>query len=695
VKNRVRMFLLLALAVALCAPFRADAAEPATPPATPPAAAPLMPPVTPPATRKPAPRAPAAPRSDQNAPAAVTTDAAAPAQGTVRITLAAVPLSAVVLYISEYAGKPVLLPDRFAGDRTVDVISSGGADVPQAKAIEILAAALRNAGYSMIEHPDYIQIVTEGQTGAPVRDSYPETGLTAQTLLTMVVDIKNADANNLQPILDGLKSKSGSVRVYKDFNKLIITEQGAQLRGMLDLIARLDTKWADNVTEQVKLEQTSVEALSGVVGNYIHNLAAGADPLVKQRLANFSSFAHSPTNSFVLFGNPQDILRVKQFIRSLDVSADAANRSYHTYFVLNRDAADLVSVLNGIFSAVNARAAKDAPSAPVPSVIPDPVNGAIIVICAPDKYKEILPLLKELDKAKAQVLIESALVEMSMDRLMDLGVELASLDRPGENARGFGTTTFGMSTVTAAGRVPVLPAEGGLTAGIFKDNALNIAALLRLSQSDGNISFIAAPRLMASDNKPATVKISELREYQKSIISPEGTTSEVTGGNFNEASITLDIIPHINEEGTVRLEIAQTTEQFLPSTEGSNGQELVNKTSRFAKTEVLVPEGTTVVIAGLTRTVESKRVAKVPLLGSLPGLGFLFRRTTTTNEQRNLCIFITPTILRGRAALAAQAEMRKDEMVKSAAAGGIPMSASKVEVIIPSGGVKGAGANGN
>jgi len=691
------MLLILGLAVALCAPLGAAPAAlepaPATP-ATPPAATPA----TPPAAVKPPARTVPAPKSDLRMPAAAAPasagEARAPMQGTVRITLAAVPLSAVVLYISEFTGKPVLLPERFPGDRTVDVISRGGVDVPQAKAIEILAAALRNVGYSMIEHPDYIQIVSEGQTGAPVRDSYPESGFTAETLLTIVVDVKNADANNLVPLLDGLKSKSGSVKVYKDSNKLIITEQGAQLRGMLDLVARLDTKWADNVTEQVKLQKTSVEALSGVVANYIRNLAAGADPLVKQRLTSFSSYAHTPTNSFVLFGNPQDILRVKQFILTLDVSADASSRSYHTYFVLNRDAADLVSVLNGVFTAVKARAAKDAPSEPVPAVIPDPVNGAIILICAQDKYNEILPLLQELDKAKAQVLIESALVEMSMDRLMDLGVELASLDPPGSDMRGFGATTFGLSTVTAAGRLPIVPPEGGLTAGLFKDRALNIAALVRLSQSDDNISFIAAPRLMASDNKAAEVKISEMREYQKSIISPEGTTSEVTGGNFNEATITLDIIPHINDEGTVRLEISQTTEQFLPSTEGSNGQPLVNKTSRFAKTEVLVPEGTTVVIAGLTRTVESKRVAKVPLLGDLPLLGVFFRRTTTTNEQRNLCIFITPTILRGRAALEAQAEIRKDEMVKSAAAGGIPLSSAKVDILLPNVGAKGAAANG-
>lgn len=712
-RNLFRAFIALALATALCAPARADdqpakADSPAAAPAKqlprraplpkpPTGAAPAASPDqsspnrsepadgsathTPGAGRGSAPLPPG-PQSGQrpagarqSAPAAGNPDGVrSTVESTSHITLAAVPLSAAVLYISEYTGKPVLLPDRFPGDRTVDVISSGQADVPQARAIEILATALRSVGYSMIEHASYIQIVAEGATGTTITDT-PAEGFTAETLLTMVVDVKNADAKNLAPILSGLKSRAGSVAAYQDSNKLIITEQGAQLRGMLDLISKLDVKWADNVTEQLKLQNTSVEALNGVLGSYIKNLAAGADPLVKQRLSTFSVYPHAPTNSFVLFGNAQDIARVKQFIQSLDVAADPASRSYHTYYVLNRDTTDMVNVLKGVFAAVKARSGKESVGEPIPDVIPDPVNGAIILVCGPDKYKEILPLIQDLDKAKAQVQIESALVEMSMDRLLDLGVELASLDPPGSNARGFGGTTFGMSTVTAAGRTPILPTEGGLTAGIFKDKALNIAALLRLSQSDENVSFLAAPRLMATDNKAAMVKISEMREYERSVISPEGTTSAVTGGSFNEASITLEIIPHINDQGTVRLEIKQTTEQFLPSTESSTGSTLTNKTSRMAQTEVLVPEGTTAVIAGLTRTVQSKRVAKVPVLGDIPLLGFLFRRTTVTNEQRNLCVFITPTILRGAEALAAQAEVRRQEIAQTAAKAGLPSPA--------------------
>lgn len=683
---------MIALAVALCAPLGAQ--QTGTVPTAPGKMSPKRI-TTPPAGARPgtAPKTgPDAASPERTAPAAIPPADAAkndlapsrlpdgqgdgirpPAGGNVRIALASVPLSAVVLYISEFSGKPVLLPDRFPGDRTVDVVSKGGAYVPQAKAIEIMAAALRSAGYAMVEHADFIQIISEGAPAALVTDTFPASGIAAETLLTMVVEVKNADAKNVAQVLSGLRSRTGSVTAYSDSNKLIITEQGAPLRAMLELLKKLDVKWADNVTEQLKLANTSVDALTGVVANYVRNLTAGADPLVKQRLSTFSVYPYAPTNSFLLFGNTEDIRRVREFIQSLDVVADPSSRAYHTYFVLNRDVADMVSVLKNVFGAVKARAGKDVAGEPIPEVIPDPTNGSIILICGKDKYEEVLPLIRELDSARAQVQIEAALVEMSTERLMDLGMELASLDPPGSNARGFGGTTFGMSTLSTAGRTPIVPPDGGLTAGIFKDGALNIAALLRLSQSDSSVSFIAVPLITASDNKPAIVKTSELREYQKAIISPEGTTSEVTGGNFNEASITLEITPHINQEGTVRLEISQTTEQFLPSTESASGTELTNKTSRMAKTEVLVPEGRTIVIAGLTRTVQSKSVSKVPLLGDIPLLGFFFKRTTTTNEQRNLCVFITPTILRGADAIAAQADARRRAIEQASCDAAVPL----------------------
>ncbi len=585
-----------------------------------------------------------------------------PEGGRVYINLSGVTLESVVQYISDFTGKHVLLPDPFIGDKPVDIVSSPRAGVPRDAQMEIFATALRAAGYTMLEQEHYIQIVPEGRVDSvPLRESLPEVGPVPGGLVMSVVDVKNADVTRLLPLLQNLKSRVGKVVSYADANKLVITEYDSNFQAMLSLVRNLDKEWAGSVVEHYKLQNTSAEGLQGVVTSYVNNLASGATPVVKKRLDAFSVYAHRPTNSLLLFGHPEDITKVKQLIGTLDVRPAETARSFHMYMVLNRDASELVTVLDGVLAAAAKARGKAAAAEPPVSVRADQTNNAIIVIATPDKYAQLLPLIQQLDRPKAQVLIECALVEMSTDRLLDLGVELATLDKPGDRPRGFAGTAFGVSAFTEDGRVPILPAVGGLIAGVFKDGVFNIAALIRLAEKDDEVSFIAAPMLMASDGTDAVVDIGERREFLKSIVSPEGRTSEVTSGGFHEAKIELKITPYINEEGTIRLKIEQRTEQFLPSTETAAGV-LTNITTRYAKTEVNVPDGRTVVIAGLTGTTQVTRESKVPVLGHIPVLGFFFRRKEVINQQRNLCVFITPRIMSSDAALAAETQRRKDEL---------------------------------
>jgi len=595
------------------------------------------------------------------------------------ISLSGVNLHAVVLYISEFTGKPVLLPDPFPGEKPVDIVSSSRAGVPAAQAMSILASALKSAGFAMLETESHIQVVPESQPGGvPIRQQPVGEGLAAETLMAAVIEVKNVEATRLVPVLDALKSRAGSVQAYGDANKLVIREYGPNLRAMQTLIQNLDTKWGGGVVEVCKLQNTSVESILSLVRSYVQNLTQAADPVAKKRLQGFSVYPHVPANSFLLFGHTEDIAKVRELIQSLDVKATPASRTFHSYAVLNRSATELVGILNGILAAARARGGAEAE--PQPAVIADETNSAVIVVATPEKYAELLPLLKDLDRPKAQVLIEAALAELSMDKLLDLGVELATLDRPGENIRGFGGTTMGMSTLTEAGRVPAEPPHGGLTVGLFKNRVFDIAALVRLSAKTEEVQLIAAPRIMASDNRKATVEIAEEREFLKSVVTPEGRTSEVTSGGFHKAGITLEITPHVNEAGTIRLEIMTQTDEFLPGT-ASQGVTLTNRNSRKARTEVTIPRGCTVVIAGLTRTAKVKTVRKVPLLGDIPLLGFFFRRTETSDQQRNLCIFITPRVLDTEESLAMETQSRRNELKQGFGAPSAGPSAAALEKV--------------
>ena len=573
------------------------------------------------------------------------------------ITLSGVTLDSVVQFISRIKGKPVLLPDRFPGDAPVDIVSAPTATIAPEKIMSILSVILRGAGYVIEETDDYIRIVLEKDARAvPVHEG----GEVADDgLLIITMDVMNAAASDLAPILERLSSTAGSLTADKKLNKLIIKDYGANRRAILALLEILDQPEITSIERTYGLEHTSADSIVRLVKAIVTNLKQSAGPVGKKRLDTFSVEVYRPTNSLILWGHPVDVERVVGYIRKFDVKPDKAARTFHIYPVRNRDVTELKKLLDDLLKAAgDEKTGGPSMEGPRPTIFADETNSELTIMTSQYRYDEIRPWLEALDKEKAQVLIEAAYVEVSTEKLRDIGVELASADAPGENARAFWASSFGLSSVTADGRVPVLPPSGGLTIGAFRESAFNIPFLLRLSERYDDVQYVAMPSITTIDNKEATVTLSERREYETSVISAEGATREVSRGSFNEAKIELKITPHV-KEGVVRLEINTTIEQFL-----SSSGDLANISTRVVDTEVNVPGDSMAVIAGLTRTVETETIRKAPILGDIPLIRFFFRRKESGSEQRHLCIFITPRVLPTSADLVAETQRRKEELEK-------------------------------
>ena len=301
-------------------------------------------------------------------PAAAAARTAKPRTGELYISLTGATLHSVALYVSDFTGKPVVLPPRFPGDKTVKILSSSRAGIPAAKAMNVFATALRSHGFAMVATEDYIWIVSENEAkGVPLREKPAEAGLEAQTLATTVVEVKNADVALIVPILDNLRSKAGRIQTYTEGNKIVITEYGGNLKAMLRLVRKLDEKRPGGTHEICKLRNASVGSLQSIVTSYVKNLAAGADPMLKKRLATLAVHTHTATNAFVLLGHPADVAKVKRIIRTLDVKPDASTRRFHTYPVLNRDVDELAKVLKALFEAAKGR--EDADAGPAPAYL--------------------------------------------------------------------------------------------------------------------------------------------------------------------------------------------------------------------------------------------------------------------------------------------------------------------------------------
>jgi general secretion pathway protein D len=225
-------------------------------------------------------------------------------------------------------------------------------------------------------------------------------------------------------------------------------------------------------------------------------------------------------------------------------------------------------------------------------------------------------------------------------------VELATIGKPGDSARGFGATSFSMSKLvdTNADGIPDarLPLPNtGLLSGIYKDQIGNIPALLYALEKQGKLSVLQIPVAVTSDNQIALLEVADERPTETFTSTTAGSDFRSFSG-YEKAGLTLKITPHISEERYLRLETEVSVAEF-----GEASADPVippPKISRELKVAVSVPNGNTIVLGGLVRSADRETINGVPLLMDIPGLGALFRRTVTQKERTTLYVFITPQI---------------------------------------------------
>ncbi|WP_152389853.1 hypothetical protein [Azotobacter salinestris] len=277
---------------------------------------------------------------------------------------------------------------------------------------------------------------------------------------------------------------------------------------------------------------------------------------------------------------------------------------------------------------------------------------------SPRIIRDLGQLIEQLDIRRAQVLVEAIIVEMAEDRAKELGVQWLLADRNGSgralagtNFTNLGNGLNGILDATTTGDTPIsvpgaLRNVGGLTAGVgrFSDSGLNFAVLLKALQDDAKSNILSTPSLLTLDNQAASILVG-----QEIPVSTGSTLSNDNDANNQfrtierkDVGVKLLITPQINEGGAVQLQI----EQEVSSLGQQIGDDGVSFNKRQIKTAVLVDHGATIVLGGLIDDDISEAGSKVPVLGSLPVVGRLFRSDGSRIVRRNLMVFIRPTIIR-------------------------------------------------
>lgn len=495
-------------------------------------------------------------------------------------------------------------------------------------------------------------------------------GTPGDAIVTDVVQINNVSAAQLVPVLRPLMSTEAQLAAYPASNMLIISDRASNVTRLLNIIERIDQPTSSEV-EVIPLQNASASDVVQVLNSLLQNQqGAEAGPPLKL-------VADTRTNSILVGGDKNDRLRIRALIARLDTPTETGNTQviYLRYAKAKDIADELKSFVQELQKQTTATGTGGASAAaanqPNVSLIPDERTNALVITAPPKIMHAVEDVIAKLDIRRAQVLLQTIEAELTSDKSAQLGITWVADAL--NNAGAAGITDFsntgpsigglaqqalaaraGASTGSALGTTgaPGIGLPQGLTLGVGKivTGGFSWAALINALAGNSDTNILSTPSIVTLDNQEADIKVAQQVPFvtgQYTNTSGTGTAGTPVINPFQtvqreDVGLELKITPQINEGNAVLLKIDQVISNLTGTSIG--GQPVTN--TREIKTSVMAQDGEIVVLGGLIENQLIESEQHVPVLGSIPLLGNLFKFRSTTNTKSNLMLFIQPTILR-------------------------------------------------
>ncbi|WP_422489446.1 type II secretion system secretin GspD [Endozoicomonas sp. ALE010] len=575
-----------------------------------------------------------------------------------------------ITQVAKITGETFVIDPRIKGGNTVTVISSK--PLSRDEVYDVFLEVLSANGYTVIPKADghIINVVptATAKTSSPGDTPKPIDGV----MTTRVVDLHSVSAVEVIPIIRPLIAQYGHAAASASSNAVIISDLADNVERITKLIRELDDA-GNNDYEVIQLKHAWVGDVSKIISD---TLVTGKGQLP----SGLQVIADERSNRLVVKGNASKRARVRKLADTLDKEGirKSTTKVMFLSFADAKNIAEILSEASGIIQDSQGKRTAATPSSSVASssvspgssnqsssqattksgaksksaattafVKADETQNALVMIADPETLQEMEKIVRQLDVPRAQVLLEAVIVEVSGGINDALGVQWG-ID--GTNTiRG---TSDSSNIIKSSITGHILDDKPGIALGSLALRADNFGVLVSALSAKSNNNILSTPSMLTLDNEEAELIIG------KNIPIKTGSYQTSSSGNSNnpfttterkDVGLKLKITPHINEGNSLRLMLEQevssldvgTTKQLL----GSDSNDLLFNT-RSLKTSVLVDDGQTVVIGGLIEDIKSKSRKKVPLLGSIPILGNLFRYNQSGDEKKNLMLFIRPTIMR-------------------------------------------------
>ena len=566
----------------------------------------------------------------------------------------------VVKAVSHITGRNFVVDPRVKG--TINIISSTPVAAPLA--YDILLSTLRMQGFAAVEAGGVTKVLPEADAKLYVSNTLDKKG-TGENLVTRVYVLKYESAAQLVPVLRPLIAPNNIVVAYPNNNTLVVTDYASTLKRIEQIVNAIDQPGkSDPVIIPVK--RASAIEVAQTINRLLQDggIAAAGATDASQR---FILLADSRTNSLLLrTENMEKLQRVHELAEKLDVDTGTQG-NMHVVYLKNAEAVKLAQTLRGILSGDTSASAgasgspAGSPGSPVsisasgsssaPSgggmIQADAATNSLIITAPSNIYNNMRAVIDMLDVRRAQVYVEALIAEVTADKAAEMGIQwqgITGVDSAGNQVAGgtnFGTGGNNIIGVANGIRTNTPTFGTGLNVGYVQGGGLGVLA--RAMQTDADANILSTPNLMMLDNEEAKIVIGQNLPFITG--SQNGTAANPNPFQTIErkdVGLTLKIKPQISEGGTVKMVISQ---------EVSSVQDLTNPAGvitnkRSLDTTVLVDDGQTLVLGGLIQNQVSKGEYKVPLLGDIPLIGWLFRYETRKSNKTNLMVFIRPSVLR-------------------------------------------------
>jgi general secretion pathway protein D len=641
--------------------------------------------------------------------------AAAQATGTrsrapVTVNFVNADVEAVTRAFAAMIDRAILVDPRVKG--TITVYSEQPQSVQEAW--QSYLGALRGLGFAVVESGGLLKVVPESDAKLQTSTvGVGEVAIKGDQVITQVFTLRYENPNNLVAVLRPLISANNTINANPGNNALVITDYADNLQRIAKIIAALDVSSGTDV-EIVPLQHAVAADLAPLVQRLSDGSGAASVQPGAPGGGSVTVVADSRSNALILrAGNASRLASLRATIARLDRPSNLIGPGGGLWVVhlKNADATRLATVVRAAFGALGSGSssgsagsaatalqstAPQATGAPGPTagaaspqataalagaaqpstggfIQADPATNSLVITAPEPLYRQVRALIDQLDTRRAQVYIESMIVEVSGDNAADFGFQWQGLlGRAGDKLGLVAGTNFATSGSPSIIDINTSAAKGtinlgsGMNLGLLQsiNGVVSLGAIAQALQSVANTNIVSTPNLVTLDNEEAKIVVGQNVPFITGQFTNTGTatTSPFQTIERKDVGITLRIKPQIGEGGAIRMQLFQEQSSVLATTAAGTSNAGPSTAKRSVEGTVTVDDGQILVLGGLIEDNVTVSQSKVPLLGDIPFLGALFRSESRERKRTNLMVFLRPVVMRDAESSARFSQDRYDQI---------------------------------